>query len=290
MNQSKSVSDYEGISESFENMVKEVARIQADMNKTNSSKDDHLQSLSSFMEENHNFFEFSVVEEIPSKSILSDDSTTDDFDENVVLKYFEPTKNQQIQQDNPSEDNACSLVPSSSKYQYTDVSKHYTEMTSNAIESRDESEDWSISRNIYYQTNSLDVTKTDTNYSPDTSEVQFAAPSLVSRVKYSLSRMKQNMPAQTEPLKYHSFESQNDKIPSDFELNLPRFPIKCPISMCGCVTRPSHFCDHIIFDHPTVIFRRFVPKNVINIPVNPKGDKINLMTCQSMLLIKNKLT
>lgn len=287
MNQSKSVSDYEGISGSFENMAKEVARIQANMNKTNSSKDDHLQSHSSFMEDFE--FEFSVVEKIPFKSMLSDDSTTDDFDENIILKYFEPTRNQQNQQDNHCEDNACSLVPSTSTYQYTDDSKHNTG-TSNAIESRNESEDWSISRNFCYPTNSSNVSKSNTNYSPDTFEVQFSTPSIVSRVKYNLSRMNQDMPAQTEPLKYHSFESQNDTIFSDFELNLPRFPIKCPISMCGCVTRPSHFCDHIIFDHPTVLFRRSVSKKVISIPVNPKGDKINLMTCQSMLLIKNKLT
>ena len=288
MNQSNCVSEYEGISESYENMAIEVERIQANMNKTNSSKNNHLQNNSSLMEENFKFFEFSVVEENPSKSMLSDDSTVDDIDENIILKYFEPARNQQIQEDNHFEDNVCSLVPSSSKYLNSKYLNDKTD-TSNAIESKDESENNSISRNYCYHTNSLDVSNTDTN-SPDTSELQFTVPSLVSRVKYTLARMNQNMPAQTEPLKYHSFESQNDKILSDFELNLPRFPIKCPISMCGCVTMPSHFCDHIIFDHPTINFLRFAPKKVINILVNPKGDKINLMTCQSMLLIKNNLT
>ena len=286
MNRSKSVSDYGGISESFEDIAKEVERIQANMNKTNPSTND-LISDSSFMEENHKFFDFAVVEEIPTKSMVSDDST-DDIDENDILAYFEPPRNQQMQEDNQYDDNACSLVPSTFKHLNTEYLKHKTD-TSDAIESKDNSENWSLSRNYCYHTSSLDVSKTDTN-SPDTSEVHFTAPSLVSRVKYTLARMNQSMPSQTEPLKYHSFDSQNDKILSDFELNLPRFPIKCPISMCGCVTMPSHFCDHIIFDHPTINFLRFVPKKVINIQVNPKGDKINLMTCQSMLLIKNKLT
>lgn len=286
MNQSKSVSDYGGISESYDNMANEVERIQEIMNKTNSSKNDLL-SDSSFIEENLKCFEFSVVEEIPSKSMLSDDGT-DDIDENIILGYFEPARNQQIQGHNHYEDNASSLVPSTFKHLNSEYLKNISNI-SDAIESKDESENWSISRNYCYHTNSLDASKTDTN-SSDTSDVQFTAPSLVSRVKYTLARMNQSMPSQTEPLKYHSFESQNDKILSDFELNLPRFPIKCPISMCGCVTMPSHFCDHIIFDHPTINFLRFVPKKVINIQVNPKGDKINLMTCQSMLLIKNKLT
>ncbi|CAO1348468.1 unnamed protein product [Diamesa hyperborea] len=286
MNQSKSVSDYGGISESYEDMAKEVERIQAKINKSSSSKNE-TNSDSSFMEEHFKHFEFSVVEEIPAKSMLSDDST-DDIDENVILEYFEPTRNQQIQEDNQYDDNACSLVPSTFKHLNTEYLQYKTD-TSDAIESKDDSENWRVSRNYFYHTSSLDVSKTDTN-SPDTSEVQFTVPSLVSRVKYTLARMNQSMPSQTEPLKYHSFESQNDNILSDYELNLPRFPIKCPISICGCVTMPSHFCNHIIFDHPTINFLRFVPKKVINIQINPKGDKINLMTCQSMLLIKNKLT
>lgn len=286
MNQSKSVSGYGGISESYENMANEVERIQEVMNKTNSFKNDLL-SDSSFMEENLKLFEFLVVEEVPSKSMLSDEGT-DDIDEKIVLEYFEPTRNLQIQGNNHYEDNASSLVPSTFEHLNSEYLKNNTNL-SNALESKDDSENWSTSRNYCYHTNSLDVSKTDTN-SSDTSDVQFTAPSLVSRVKYTLARMNQSMPSQTEPLKYHSFESQNEKILSDFELNLPRFPIKCPISMCGCVTMPSHFCDHIIFDHPTISFLRFVPKKVINIQVNPKGDKINLMTCQSMLLIKNKLT
>ncbi|CAO1327357.1 unnamed protein product [Diamesa serratosioi] len=280
MNQSKSVSDYGGISESYENMAKEVEKIQAKLNTTDSSKTDHLHTNSSFMEEN----EFSVVEETLSKSMLSDESTGDDFDENIILEYFEPLSNK-VQHENTSEDNAYSMVASSSKYLTSPTSTVETD-TINVIESiRNESGNWNTSRNYFYHPNS----KTET-ISPDTSEVQFTVPSLVSRVKYTLPRLNGITPAQTEPLKYHSFEPQNDNILSDYELNLPRFPIKCPITMCACITMPSHFCNHIIFDHPTINFLRFVPKKVINIQLNPKGDKINLMTCQSMLLIKNKLT
>lgn len=283
MNQSKSVCEFGLVSESYENMANEVERIQASMDKTSLLKNDQLQSNSSFMEENLDLFDFFLVDEMSSKFLLTDEST-DDFDENVVLKYFETTKSQKLHQDNQYEDNARSMVPSSSKYQTSDDSK-----VENTIESREESDNWSTSRNFCYQTNSFNVSKSVTN-SPDISEVHFNVPSLVSRVKYTLSFITESMPAQTEPLKYHSFESQNDKILSDFELNLPRFPVKCPITMCGCVTMPSHFCDHIIFDHPAINFLRFVPKKVINIQLNPKGDKINLMTCQSILLIKNKLT
>lgn len=96
-----------------------------------------------------------------------------------------------------------------------------------------------------------------------------------------------------QPFDAEEFKIINEELPSIMEatqINIPRNPLKCPISSCSNSTVfVSDFTKHIKINHVRVPVEVLNPKCGCNLFIDPALDEVNHNRCKMLYLVTDKI-